>query len=187
MRYSVLATALVLGACSAGSPSEPVIPGVPTNPLIAFLASEPSTYLMSKLGADEASPFRINQSVCLGLPRHDDVVDSIFFHGDGTYRRVYRAYSLMWRTIGVPEPVEMTTRYKIEQTGTVGGEGDVVTLRVLQYRQNDDPFEPFAPVPGRTDMAFAISGTMFTKGETLGTGCEGQRTATIAEFTRASE
>lgn len=141
---------------------------------------------MSRLGTDESSPYRINQTVCLGLPTHTDVVDSIFFNGDGTYRRVYRSYSRIWRTIGVPEPVEMNVRHVFEQIGPVGGEGDVLTLIVRESRQNDEPFALF-PVNRPNAMAFAIRGTMFTKGETLGTGCYGERTATTAEFTRASK
>jgi hypothetical protein len=185
MRKSLVIVAATLG-CSLEPVATAELPLVPNNPLISFLASEPSTYVMSRLGTDESSPFRINQTVCLGLPRHTDVVDSIFFNGEGSYRRVYYNYNRSWRTIGVPEPVEMFGYSKFEHLGTVGGEGNVLKLIILQTRQHEDSFQPF-PADRPNQMAFSISGAMFTKGETLGTGCHGERTATIAEFTRASE
>jgi hypothetical protein len=114
------------------------------------------------------------------------VVDSIFFNGDGSYRRVYRNFNRTWRTIGVPEPVEMNGHSKFEHIGTVGGEGDVLLLTIREARQHDDPFEPF-PADRRNEMAFSIKGVTFSKGETLGAGCQGERTPATAEFTRTSE
>jgi hypothetical protein len=186
MRASFVLAVLALAACNSATPVTPP-PIVPTNPLVAFLASEPSTYVMTRLGPFEAPPYMINESVCSELPYRTEIADSIFFGGDGTYRRVYRAYNLMWRTSGVSEPVEMNVRYKIEQKGTVGGEGELLILSIAQWRQNDEPFAPYIPVTGRTDMAFSITGALFSKPETLGRGCNGERVPVTAEFTRIAE
>lgn len=188
MRPSLVLIVATL-ACSADTivTSEPLLPAVPTNPLISLLASEPATYVMSRLGDYDSPPYVINESICNELPYRTEVADSIFFHGDGTYRRVYRAYSLLWRTVGVAEPVQMNGRYKVEQKGTVGGEGDVLTLSATHWQQNDMPFEPYNPVLGRRETAFAINGAQFTKPETLGRGCQGERISVEAVFTRTSE
>jgi hypothetical protein len=184
-RFVALLTATI--ACSSDPLSAPdnEIPAVPDNPLISILASEASTWTMSRLGSDASSPYRINETTCNGLPTHTDVVDSLFFHGDGTYRRVYRSLSRIWRTNGVPAPEEMNLRHKWEHNGAVTGEGDVLTLIVTHAQQNDEPFAPFTGY--YNTRIFSISGAKFSAPETLGTGCAGQRIATEAVFTRVSE
>ena len=187
MRYSVLATALVLGACSADSPSEPVTPGVPTNPLISLLADEGATYVMTRLGTDETSPFLINETRCDdGLLRRSEVVDSLFFPGDGTFHRVYRGYNLHWRTEGVSEPQPMNGYTSFEFKGKVQGEGDVLRLVVIESRQHNEPFAP-TTMRNPSAISFAINGVTFSKPETLGLACNGQRTPTTAFFERINE
>ena len=117
MRKSyVLAVAVAIACNSDPTLTENLPPGInpiaPTHPLIALLSSEQSTYTMTSLGDDNTSPYRINSTVCDDLPTHTDVVDSLFFHGNGTFTRVYRTTSRVWRTSGVAEPVELYLRHK---------------------------------------------------------------------------
>lgn len=186
MRYSVLASALALTACSLDTPSEPVRPWVPTNPLVSLLAYEGGTYAMTRLGNDETSPFLFNETFCSGLPWRTEVVDSLFFPGDGTFRRVYRAYSLNWRTEGVSEPEPRNGYSSFELKGKVQGEGDVLRLVVEQSRQHNEPFAP-TTMRNPSAIAFAISGATISKSETLGVSCNGQRIPTTAFFERVSE
>jgi hypothetical protein len=78
----------------------------------------------------------------------------------------------------------MNLRNKFEQIGTVAGDGDVLTLIIRQTRQFDDPFQPF---PADRRMSFSIRNASFSRAETMGTGCGGERTPVTAEFTRALE
>lgn len=190
MRKSlVLAVAVSLGCSLEPVLTENLPPGLnpiaPKNPLIALLATEPSLFTMTRLGDDVTSPYRINSTVCNGLPTHTDVVDSLFFHGNGTFTRVYYNYGRMWRTLGVPEPVEMLGHNKWSIKGTVSGEGDVLMLTTTHYQQNEEPYAPFTGA--HKVRSFAISGDQFSMPETLGTGCAGQRTPTTAVFTRSTE
>ncbi len=186
MRYFVLASALALTACSADAPTEPILPRVPTNPLVSLLADEGATYAMTRLGNDETSPFLFNESLCDGLLYRTEIVDSLFFPGDGTFRRVYRGFSLQWRTIGVSEPQQMNGYSSVELKGKVQGEGDVLRLVVEESRQHNEPFAP-TTMRNPSAIAFAINGATLSKPETFSTSCNGQRDPTTAFFERISE
>ena len=188
MRKSFVLVIAVSVACSSDSTlTENLPPGLnptaPRNPLIALLTGEASTFTMTRLGADDTSPYRINSTVCDDLPTHTDVVDSLFFHGDGGFTRVYRSVSRVWRTNGVANPIEMNLRNKWSHKGTVSGEGDILALTTTHAQQNDEPYAPFTGT--FYVRTFSISGSQFSQSETLGTGCQGQRTPTTAVFTRA--
>jgi hypothetical protein len=93
MRTSLVLVVVVAAACTRDPAlTENLPPGLnpaaPRNPLIAMLASEASTFTMTRLGDDVTSPYRINSTECGGLPTHTDVVDSLFFHGDGTFASI---------------------------------------------------------------------------------------------------
>jgi len=186
MRHFVLASALALTACSPDTPTEPILPGVPTNPLVSLLADEGATYAMTRLGNDETSPFLFNETLCDDLLFRTEVVDSLFFPGDGSFRRVYRAYSLNWRTEGVSEPQQMNLYSSFELKGKVQGEGDVLRLVVIESRQHNEPFAP-TTMRNPSAISFAINGATISKPETLGIGCNGQRSPTTAFFERISE
>lgn len=175
MRRFLVLAALPLTACSLETPSDPTRPLVPVNPLVAMLASEGGTYAMTRLGTQTEPPYLLNDVVCSdGLRRYDEVADTIYFAGDGTYRRVYHNHSLIWQTIGVPEPRSQMTHSSFELRGTIAGEGDVLFLL------RSDPRAGVVRTP------FEIDGEMLLKPEALGVGCRGERVNTQAAFSRVA-
>jgi hypothetical protein len=175
MRNSVLATAMVLSACSFDAPSEPLSPWVPTNPLASLIASEGGTFALSRLGSQTSPPFVQNESVCDGLPWRDEIADTIFFYRGATFRRVVHNRSFLWRTLGVPEPQPMTGRSTFEMHGSLSGEGDALILTRSTSR-------------GSVRSPFRIIGDSLVRyDETLGRGCLGERVPTVAVYTRTSE
>ena len=167
MRYSVLAAAIVVGACSSGS-SEPV----PTNPLVALLSTQSATYALTQLGLQTMQPLTTWDAVCDGLRWTNEYSDTIYFKGDGQYRRVYHFWKDVWRTIGVSQPQRSRTHAVNEIIGGIYGEGDVLKLSA-------------ASTSGFT--SFAIRGTTLMKSERVDSGCQGAGTMVDAVYTRVSE
>ena len=171
MRFSVLATALVLGACSVDSPSEPVNLN-PTNPLVSLLSTQSATYALTQLGSQTTPPLLTWNAVCNGLPFQHEFADTIVFNGDYTYRRVIRYASIGWRTIGVPEPEPMRGHFVQELTGNIYGVGNELQLT------------------SGTNFGlsrFKIKGTDLAKPERIGVGCQGGGTMVNAVYTRVPE
>lgn len=173
MRYSVLAASLVLGACSADSPSEPVNLNVPTNPLVSLLATQSATYALTQLGSQTAPPFMTWDAVCNDLRWRHEYADTIYFKGDGSYSRVYHYWLDGWQTIGVPEPEPRRGHYSNELSGSISGEGDLLKLSLPNNNVGFTGFE--------------ILGAALVKSERIGTGCVGGGTMVNAVYTRIPE
>lgn len=169
MRYSVLAAAVVFGACSS---SDPVDPNDPTNPLVALLATQSATYALTQLGSQTVQPLLTWDAVCDGLRWQNEYSDTIHFKGDGSYRRVYHYWRDVWRTVGVSAPQRMRTHVANELTGRIYGEGDLLKLSVT----NKAGF-----------TGFEIRGTALLKSERIGSGCQGDGIVVDAVFTRVAE
>jgi|SRR5687768_1401672 len=167
MRYCVVAAAVVFGACD--SPSDP---NVPTNPLVSLLSTQSTTYALTQLGSQTVQPLLTWDAVCDGLRWQHEYSDTIFFKGDGSYRRVYHFRRDVWRTIGVSQPQRMRIHVANEITGRIYGEGDLLKLSVT----NSAGFS-----------GFDIRGTDLLKAERIGTGCQGGGTTVDAVFTRIAE
>lgn len=169
MRHSVLAAAVVFGACSS---SDPVTPNIPTNPLVSLLATQSATYALTQLGSQTVQPLLTWDALCDGLRWQNEYSDTIFFKGDGSYRRVYHYWNDVWRTIGVSRPQRMRTHIANELTGSISGEGDLLKLSV-------------ANKAGFT--GFEIRGTALLRTERVSSDCQGTGTVVDAVFTRIAE
>jgi hypothetical protein len=172
MRYSVLATALVLGACSLDSPSELAIQNVPTNPLVSLLTTQSATYAITQLGSQTSPPLLTWDAVCQGLRYQNEFSDTIFFNGDGTYRRVNNYRNHTWRTLGVPQPQPTLNYVFNELSGNIYGEGNVLRLS--------------APTSSGYS-GFEIRGTALVRAERIGSGCLGGGNMVAAVYTRVAE
>ena len=167
MRYCVVAAAVVFGACD--SPSDPE---VPTNPLVSLLSTQSATYALTQLGTQTVQPLLTWDAVCDGLRWQHEYSDTIFFKGDGSYRRVNYFRRDVWRTIGVSQPQRLRITTVNELTGTIYGKGNQLKLSV----KNTAGF-----------AGFEIRGTSLLKTERIGSGCQGDGTMVDAVFTRVPE